>query len=183
MVSVADSATSSDAIGWISAVGSRMTSPSAHDLIIPGRNSKKLRRVDDGVRNPRFTDQLFLADLRPEVATGCKLLRAHDGKRDMVAHAGSLFGAQQVSAGPLKEVHGCGIVERRRVGQVHHHASELPRFLQALHDPHRRGCFSKATGDRIAQGSMDTCKPEGPACRSNAIGDTPPMVPRWRLGL
>ena len=63
-------------------------------------------------------DEVFLGELRAEVAARLESVGADDGEGDVMADAGGLFGGEKVSAGRFEEFQHGVVFERRRVGDV-----------------------------------------------------------------
>ncbi|MNT22837.1 hypothetical protein D3C72_1582340 [compost metagenome] len=125
------------------AVGARL-SDAAEEL-------EELGRMDDGVRNLRFADQLLLRDLAAEVATLGKAIGADHRQRHMVLHAGHGFRGQQVASRGFEELEHGLVLERRRVRHVQHHLRALQGLGQAFAGDgvHARG---RRCGDDLMAG-------------------------------
>ena len=111
-------ATSSEAMGCMRAGGSRTVSPSVADSSDAADELEELRGADDRVRNLRGLDEVFLGQLRAEVAAREHAVGADDREGHMMADAGGRFGGVDVSAGRFEEVQNGLVFERRRVGDV-----------------------------------------------------------------
>ena len=90
-------ATSSAAMGWISAGGSRTVLPSVAASAMPLDELEELRRVDDRVRDRGVLDQLLLGELRAEVAALGQAVGADDRQRDVMSHARGRLRGEQVA--------------------------------------------------------------------------------------
>src|SRR5215470_1754091 len=93
---------------------------------------EELRGTQDGVGNAGRLDQAFLRDLRPEIAIVGKPFATNERQGNMVAHAGSSFRSQQVTARCLEKLEDCLVFPYRRVGHIDDDFGAVERFGQTL---------------------------------------------------
>src|SRR5215472_7912256 len=93
---------------------------------------EELRRAQDCVGNGGRLDEVFLHDLRPEIAIVGKPFATNDRQGNMVAHAGGTFRSQQVTARCLEELEDCLVFPYRRVRHIDDDFGAVERFGQTL---------------------------------------------------
>src|SRR5262249_10144578 len=77
-------------------------------------------------------DEAFLRDLRPEIAIVGKPFATNDRQGNMVAHAGSSFRGQEVTARCLEKLENCLVFPYRRVRHIDDDFGAVERLGQTL---------------------------------------------------